>query len=150
MTISHDSFGFLPVNRIIEWDNGKAMPISDIKGVISEVQKEINEDGFLYPPMSETYTTNIIDRGGKTIPTDKATWRVKLNSSRPALLHKLPISHKIELSKPHNPESFRGKDGGFLMHFIGYLFGYRLQFEDWRLAWSDPSLSLSSLFYFRR
>ena len=134
MTISYDFFGFLPVNRIIKWNSGKAIPLSNLEGIIPEVREQINDDGFIYPPVSETYTTNLMDKDGKTIPIEKAAWRIKPNTRRPALLHKLPVSHKIELNKSYNSGSFRGEDGGFLMHFIGYLFGYRLQFEDW---WHD-------------
>jgi len=134
MTISHDFFGFLPVNRLIEWNSGRAIPISGLGEIISEIQEEVNEDGFIYPPVTETYTTNLIDRDGKSIPIEKARWTPKPDTKRPALLHKLPVSHKIEIDKFDDCESFRDKDGGFLLHFIGYLFGYRLQFIDW---WHD-------------
>jgi len=136
MTIINDSFGFLPVNKTIEWNNGRTVPVSDLDPIFSEVQEDINEDGFIYPPITETYATDLINRNGEYTSPEKAIWRKKQKTKRPALLHKVPISHTIEidLQNPHSQEVFRNREGAFLMHFIGFLYGYRLQFKDW---WHD-------------
>ncbi len=129
-----DHFGFLPVEQEIEWDSGKAIPLVDISDRIKKILKKANEDGYIYPPVTSLYRAKSIEKNGRLLFSDEVEWERVPKTSRPALLYKMPVSHKIELYTTPIESDFRNGDGAFLMHFIGFLFGFRLQFEDW---WHD-------------
>jgi hypothetical protein len=129
-----DHFGFLPIERKIEWDTGKAIPLVDISDRIKKIFKKTNENGYIYPPETSRYKANPIDKNGRLLFSDELEWEEVHKTRRPALLHKLPVSHKIELYATPIETDFRKGDGAFLIHFIGFLFGFRLQFKDW---WHD-------------
>lgn len=139
MTHYSDEIGFLPVDREIEWDSGKAFPVENLSAIMEEILKETNKDGFVYPVQTNRYSSNPIDKSGKIIPSDELVWIRVPKTRRPALLHKLPISHKIEVNTRLVENDFRNGDGGFLMHFLGFVFGFRLQFKDW---WQDGRIYL--------
>jgi hypothetical protein len=63
------------------------------------------------------------------------------NSERPAHLHKIPASHRISLNTTKPQELLRESDAAFLMHLAAYLFGVRLQFNDW---WFDGRVPIKS------
>jgi hypothetical protein len=90
-----DHFGFLPIEREIEWDNGKAIPLEDISDRINKISKKTNEDGYIYPPETSRYRANPVGKNGKILFSDELEWKEISKTRRPALLHKLPISHKI-------------------------------------------------------
>jgi hypothetical protein len=50
---------------------------------------------------------------------------------RPALLHTLPASHTLTVSGSVVDPSQRGGDAEFLVYFVGFMLGYRVQFEGW-------------------
>ncbi len=118
-----DRFGFLPCDWSIKFDGGDISPIPEIYKIRKAVEKNTNQDGFLYPPRS---------------------WRVRLEprtsrrlgkipgSERPALLHPVAPSHELSLTARLNQKELRNGPGGFLIHLLAYLFGVRLQFHDWR------------------
>jgi hypothetical protein len=129
MNTINDYFGFLPINKTIEWNYGSATPTHDFDRMILNIKEHVNADGYIYPPSIAEYIA-------ESPESTKDSWTEIQKTSRPALLHKLPISHQIKLTYGENnsKEEFRNNDGAFLMQFIGFLFGYRLQFRDW---WHD-------------
>ncbi|MCX5827057.1 MAG: hypothetical protein NTV58_03525 [Deltaproteobacteria bacterium] len=126
-----DHFGFLPLDRILEWDTGRAIPVEDISDHIEKVSQKTNEDGYLYPPETHRYRSNKTDKNGKLLFSTEMEWKKVPKTRRPAFLHKLPVSHNIELYSTPIENDFRHGDGGFLLHFLGFLFGFRLQFKEW-------------------
>lgn len=50
----------------------------------------------------------------------------------------LPASHVLEVTEPLMGD-FRKEDGAFLIYLAAYLYGYRLQFQDW---WVDTRISI--------
>jgi hypothetical protein len=77
-----------------------------------QIANEVDSDGFLYPPLKDT--------------------------RHPSTVLRLPASHIIEVETPL-AGTFRERDGGFLLHLLAYLYGYRLQFSGWwvdgRIPW---------------
>jgi len=134
MAVKADQFGFLPINREIVWDCGKVRPLINLSDRIREVMNVTNKDGFVYPPAVVSITASLKSNGAKVIPREEARWVEIPKTRRTALLHKLPSSHTLILDTEPIEADFRTGDGAFLMHFVGYVFGYRLQFEDW---WHD-------------
>ncbi len=96
-----DSFGFLPINRVIEFDDAAFQPLAGLDETIAAVSANPDE--------------------GR-------------RSDRAAHLYKLPLSHTVTLHATPLSSNFRRDDGAFLVHFLGHMFCYRLQFENW---WHD-------------
>jgi hypothetical protein len=108
-----DMFGFLPVDRSFDFGEGAIEPLPGLPEKIARIRGAAHVDGFFYPP---TVT------------------------DRPALLYQLEPSHAIRLETSPLVADFRSGDGGFLMHFAGFLFGFRVQFHDW---WFDGRLPMT-------
>lgn len=134
MTTLEDYIGFLPVAETFQFDNFIISPQPDLKDYCEEIGQQTNEDGFYYPPMSYTERVDLI--------TNKPLERVP-RSERPALLFKLPASHKIICSVRSNMHC-REKLLGFVVNVLAYLFGIRLQFHDW---WFDMRVPLKNQNY---
>jgi hypothetical protein len=113
-----DTFGFLPVNRNLEFNDGVIAPLPSLVSLIEDVKEATSEDGFLYPELPRDPPLN----------------------ARPSFLHKLPDSHVLHLKVAPLDSEFRRGDGAFLMYFVGYMFGYRLQFKGW---WFDGRLPMA-------
>ena len=127
-----DSFGYLPVLHSFSLSCGSVTPLPVIRNAVETVEADANVDGYLYPPLLRRVTSH--DRG--------KTWEEIPGSKRPALLHRLPATHTIEL--PHHAENqkvARFGLAGFIVHFLGFLCGRRLQFHDW---WVDGRVALKS------
>jgi hypothetical protein len=123
-------FGFLPNKWTIEFDGGKISPIPEFDNAAAWVDKYTNEDGFLYPAtMQRVEVDPITMKPSKYIP----------KTERPAHLHRIRPSHKICLSTSGLPEDIRKGPGSFIIHLLAYLFGVRLQFENW---WVDGRLPI--------
>lgn len=120
-----DRFGFLDWGRAIEFKGGSIAPVPEFKETADLVASCTNQDGFLYPGMSQQVIVDL-----KTNQTLKEIARTR----RPALLHRLPASHTLRLCDPGTTEELRQGSGAFVVHLLGYLFGTRLQFWDW---WFD-------------
>ena len=116
--VTLESFGFLPLNRNIEFDDGVVTPLPRLASLIEDVKEATNRDGFLYPEFPEELPVN----------------------ARPAFLHKLNDSHLLRLNVPPLHSDFRQGDGAFLMYFVGYMSGYRLQFGG---GWFDGRLPMT-------
>lgn len=128
--INRDYFGFLPYEWTIEFAGGKVSPIPEFNEVAASVNKDMHEDGFLYPPIEyrarvDPVTIKLVEKIPKT--------------ERPAHLYRIPPSHELCLSASGTPEDIRKGSGSFIIQLIAYLFGVRLQFYDW---WVDSRVPI--------
>lgn len=128
--MGRDCFGFLPFKWTIEFDGGKISPLPDFDEAAACVDKYVNEDGFLYPPIEHRAEVDPISSNPlKDVP----------RTERPAHLHRIPSSHELFLFASGTSEDIRKGPGSFLIHLLSYLFGVRLQFHDW---WLDGRLPI--------
>jgi hypothetical protein len=114
-------FGFLPVNRAIQFNGGAIDPLPDVGQLVDNVWTRTHHDGHVYPPIHADHAVHVSPPKGGAV-------------DRPALLHGLPASHTLTVSGPMVDPSPRNGDTAFLMHFVGFMLGYRVQFEGW---WFD-------------
>ncbi len=75
-----------------------------------------------------------------------AEWQANAHQDKriypPDLLLRLPWSHSLSLSGVgKDQESLRRGIGGFLIQWLGFLYGYRVQFHNW---WIDGRVSTDS------
>ncbi len=125
-----DRFGFLPCDWTFEFEGGEIRPIPEIDEVRKAVERYTNEDGFLYPPLSQRVRLDW--------QTDRVLGKIA-GTERPAHLHQVPPSHELCLRAPGTIEEVRKGPGAFIMHLVAYLFGVRLQFHDW---WFDSRVPI--------
>ena len=85
------------------------------------VERYVNEDGFVYPPISHKARIDAITGKKSRIP----------RTTRPALLHKMPPSHDLALRGTGDIRKGRVGLAGFVTQCFAFLFGTRLQFSDW-------------------
>ena len=123
-----DEFGYIPVEERIEWTGGSIEPAPSFAEAVSWMEQEANRDGYLYPPIVHTRSLDV-DGSSSKVP----------NSERPALLHRLPPTHLVNLDADGDEHSLRRGLAGFVVHFTGFLYGYRCQFFDW---WVDGRVPL--------
>lgn len=86
------------------------------------------EDRYYYPPV-----VHHVDEGpgGESVPIPY--------SQRTAHLHRLPATHDLVLwDDSVSDQAIRSGIAGFTVHFLGFVTGYRTQFEDW---WFDGRVS---------
>jgi len=127
-----DNFGFLNVNESYLFEGGAVDILDDFEQSRDWVSENTHKDGYYYPPQI------------RSVKLDSNTSEVMCdipNTQRPALIHRLPASHSIELSNLSNADDARGSDAGFIVHLLGYIFGTRLQFHDW---WHDGRVTIKS------
>lgn len=128
---NRDFFGYLPHAFTINFDGGKVTPVSEFDYVTESVNRYINQDGFMYPPIEKRVTRDIFQDGD---------WEEIPKSERPALFHPVPTSHELNLYSLKETENLRKGAGGFIMHLLAYLFGVRLQFYNW---WFDGRIPIN-------
>lgn len=122
---SFDLFGFLKYPTKIEFDGGKVSIEDNYEYGCRWIEKYMHKDGFIYPLISHKVELNSISgEVRREIP----------KTERPALLHKLPSSHKLIVENTIDYTFSRMNDAGFIIHLLSYVFGTRLQFEGW---WFD-------------
>jgi hypothetical protein len=127
-----DQFGFLDYNDAIIFENGIIEPISNFKENLKWINKYLNKDGFIYPPIVSDYHLDISFNKKEEIP----------NTDRPALLHKIPPSHQIRVHHPmFNPE-YRKWDLNFIIQLLAFIKGVRLQFSEW---WFDGRVPIKNI-----
>ncbi len=132
-----DSFGFLNQYISFCFENVEIYPKDDFKESAITINSIINKDGFFYPPHINRVEYPINDFSkGKIIP----------NTERPAELYRLPASHIIKIKTSDRLEFMRSNDAGFIIHFLGYLYGTRLQFSDWFFEGKVPVNTHHSFF----
>ena len=110
-------FGFLPYKQELNFDAGKIVPLPEFDEALKFVEKRVDEDGYLYPPRETDFISD--SNGTRIVPT-----------KRPARLFSLPPSHELNITYKPEPDIRQGS-AGFIIHFLAFLFGTRLQFDDW-------------------
>lgn len=110
-----DTFGYWPSWESLEFARGVIYPLPDFLESKKAVKAVTHSDGCVYPPT--------IYQEGEPI------------CGRPAPLHKLPATHVIALRNASaDKQKTRTGVAGFIIHFLGLVYGGRHQFGDW---WFD-------------
>jgi len=123
-----DKFGFLFFDDQLSFHSFLIKPVDNYKELAKEVEKYVNQDGFIYPPMSHKVKLEAIS--GRVVEEIPKT-------HRPVVLHRLPASHYIILENSKNRNITREGLLGLILHSLAYMFGTRLQFYDW---WFDSRI----------
>ncbi len=114
-------FGYLPVADTVSFSGGEILSLPEFDTIVADVAKFTHPDGHVYPPASHDITMK---------PHWKK-WRKIPQTERAAHLHKLPSTHTIKINRTFPDEqAARYGDAGFIMHFLGFIFGFRCQFHD--------------------
>jgi hypothetical protein len=127
-----DRFGWIPRPLDVQGSFGELRTVSDFDNAVTCMKKRFDYEGYAYAPCE-----------------DVATWRESHEASnisdrviRPASIYRLPATHELRLAAvSDDPAILRNADSGFLIHFLGFLLGYRCQFWDW---WVDLRISVRS------
>ena len=128
-------FGLLPEPFSMSVAAIRIEPLPDYGERSAWYKANSNADGFFYPPQMALYTRK----------SDSAKARKLPRTTRPAGVYKLPASHAMEISAPieqNQPYS----DANFLIQILGFIFGTRLQCEEWRLDGRVPTKSVLNVF----
>lgn len=121
-----DRFGYLPRQFTAEWNEGTVEPAPEFDGAQEWVEENKTRDNFLYP-------RHYWEAHGRTGPP---------RSLRDVLMFRLPVTHTIQMPDAEEDRQAQRKGlAGFVMHFLGFLFGYLCQFEDW---WVDRRVQMRS------
>jgi hypothetical protein len=115
-----DLIQFLPHPHRITFTGVLIEPLPDFITTHPRWAALADKDGFLYPAVAvdpDETEDDIVGRPPSRFGKPFAIWRIG-------------ASHRIEVTSTPMGD-FRQEDGAFLMHAIGYLYGYRLQFHDW-------------------
>lgn len=127
-----DFFGYFPRRDRLDFLLAFVEPLPDVDAAEHWMEKYGNVDGYLYP--DQTHTRRSLEGG--------TIWHKVPKSYRPTLLHRLPASHRVVIdNQPANVHQARYGLAGFLIHFLGFLQGFRLHFYDW---WIDGRVPLKS------
>ena len=123
-----DKFGFLFFDDQLSFHGFLIKPVDNYKELAKEVEEYVNQDGFIYPPMSHKIKLEAIS--GRVVEEITKTYR-------PAVFYQLPASHEIILKNSKNKNITREGLLGLILHSLAYMFGTRLQFHDW---WFDSRI----------
>jgi hypothetical protein len=127
-----DRFGWIPRPLDVQGSFGQLRTLTDFNETVAGMKKRFDYEGHAYPPCE-----------------DVAIWRESQKASdttghitRPASIYRLPATHELRLTAASDdPAILRNAESGFLIHFLGFLLGYRCQFWDW---WLDLRISVQS------
>lgn len=115
-------FGFLPAADSVTFSGGKIIALPEFDINVADVAKLTHPDGHVYPPSSHDITKK---------PHWKK-WRKISQTERAAHLHRLPPTHYLKINHAcPDEQAARYGDAGFIMHFLGFIYGFRCQFYDW-------------------
>lgn len=123
-------FGFLPEPYTASWAGTDIRPLPDYDERRAWYEKYSNADGYFYPPQVDTYELRQNGTRKRKVP----------RTSRPAPLFRLPASHTVEIRSPVE-ETPPYSDSTLLLHVLAFIFGTRLQFEEWRFDGRVPTKS---------
>lgn len=129
-----DEFGCILSPFRATWQTGAIEPLPDFDTTKTRVEAAANPDGYVYPPRTHTVTEH---RDGTTTPVPR--------TERPAFLWYLPATHRLTLDHAGGTEEIRRGLGGFLIHFSGFLHGYRSQFAEWQIDGRLPAKARTDL-----
>jgi|GEM_PF-719800 len=135
-------FGFLKHPDTIEFDGGSIEPVDLFQGRLKDIENKENQDGYIYPPQVTSLTRAIDFESGQLGESQAVP-----NSTRPSPVFPLPASHILYIENPLDKENIRSEDAGLLIHLLGFIFGTRLQFSDWRFDGKVPTKYKNYLFY---
>jgi len=127
-----DCFGFLPYKESFKFLNYQIIPLNDFDKKFDSFKKNINVNGFYYPPNEYSVSVDISTGKGKRVP----------NSERPAYMHRLPASHQLVF--PDSGLKLTDARFGipeFIVNVLSFLFGFRLQFFN---RWVDMKIPMES------
>lgn len=116
-------FGFLPEPVIASFAGVHIEPLPDHEQRLGWYQKNSNIDGYFYPPLVATYE----GKRPRKVP----------QTTRPAAVYRLPASHILSIKAPIEP-AFPHSDFALLIHSLAFIFGTRLQFEEWKFDGRVP------------
>jgi hypothetical protein len=119
--VYEDRFAYIPVRLDFRWGQGTVRTLEGFEGVVDWFNSSLHPDGHLYQ-VQNTVRMGWGDEAGQEVP----------NSERGALVFSLPATHGITLQGPSGDvdEARRGP-AAFVIHFLGFLFGRRCQFDGW-------------------
>lgn len=135
-------FGFLKHPDTIEFDGGSIEPTDSFKDNLNYIEEHENRDGYFYPPQV-TSSTQSMDFASGEFDEPQAV----PNSRKPSPVFQLPASHTLHIENPLDKENARHEDAGLIIHLLGFIFGTRLQFSDWRFDGKVPTKYKNYLFY---
>ena len=121
-------FGFLPEPLVASFSGVQIEPLPDHAQRLAWYQKKSNIDGYFYPPLVATYQGNFKGKKPRKIP----------RTTRPAAVYRLPASHTLSIKAPIKP-AFPHSDFALLIHLLAFIFGTRLQFEEWNFDGRVPA-----------
>ncbi len=124
-------FGLLPAPYSASFGGVRIEPLPDYDERRAWLQKFSNADGFFYPPQVAKYENVREGVRAKRLP----------RTTRPARVFHLPASHAIEISSPIN-NTLPYADSNLLVQVLAFIFGTRLQFEEWRFDGRVPTKSV--------
>jgi len=120
-----DTFGFIPAAFSIDSQVATVRPLDSLQATLTGLDDCLHPDGFIYPPISCTMEYTLGDR----------TPRKQPRSDRPAPLQGLPATHSLTIATPSPlDEDPRLGVAAFVVHLLGWIYGFRAQFSDW---WFD-------------
>jgi len=131
-----DQFGFLDYKEEIIFENGIIEPIPNFEKNLKWINKYLNKDGFIYPPIEKKYKIDLSSNRAEDIP----------NTDKPALLHKILPSHQIKVSNPIFKVEYRKWDLNFIIQLLAFIKGVRLQFSEWWFDGRVPIKNTNNLF----
>lgn len=109
-------------------------PLPDYRERQVACEADSNADGFIYPPQIALYSCK----------SDSARMRKLPRTTRPANVYHLPASHLIEIASPIK-EVQPYSDANLLIQLVAFIFGTRLQFEEWRFDGRVPTKSVLNI-----
>lgn len=127
----------LALGQVLEFEGGRVSPVKGAERAIATLANRATE-GYVYPPMCSTW---VFDPRSKE-PKDRIA-----GTERPALLWKLDPTHELTLDRCKGQGGARREDAGFILHLLGYLYGTRLQFEEWWVDGRIPFRSTHNVFF---
>ena len=116
-------FGFLIKPLHLQVAGVAITPLADYRDLVSSFEQGVNKDGWYYPPQSEQVTF--------PDPRDMSRYERVPETKRPAHLFSLPSSHSLCIESPSSLDPREG-DASFLVQLLAYLYGTRLQVEDFQ------------------
>jgi hypothetical protein len=122
-------FGFLVTPIKASFDGVSIDPLPDHAQRLNWFSKNANADGFFYPPRIATYVGSLSKK--RRVP----------RTERPAAVYHLPASHELLIKAPlvvTHPYS----DAVLLTQLLAFIFGTRLQLEEWRFEGRVPEKSM--------
>lgn len=123
-----DQFSYIPTRLDFSWERGHVRTLDQFEAATDWVESRLHPDGHLY--QIEHTMSGRPEANPVRVP----------NSERGALLFFVPATHELALKRvSEDIDAVRNGAGGFIIHFLGFLFGRRCQFAEWQFDVRLPS-----------